>query len=85
MAFCVSENLYSILRNFDAVFQLTNKAARFQKVCQNLLHNHKGGMFMTQAKDVTTNRNYKDTMFKMIFGDKKNLLQLYNAVSCIFQ
>ena len=36
---------------------------------------------MTQAKDVTTNRNYKDTMFKMIFGDKKNLLQLYNAVS----
>lgn len=28
----------------------------------------------------TTNRNYKDTVFRMLFSDRKNLLSLYNAV-----
>ena len=27
------------------------------------------------------NRNYKDTIFRMLFSDKKNLLSLYNAVN----
>lgn len=34
-----------------------------------------------QKKQVTANRNYKDTVFRMLFSDKKNLLSLYNAVS----
>ena len=29
----------------------------------------------------TANRNYKDTVFRMLFSDKKNLLSLYNAVA----
>ena len=31
--------------------------------------------------NVTPNRNYKDTVFRMLFSDKKNLLSLYNAVN----
>ena len=27
------------------------------------------------------NRNYKDTVFRMLFKDKENLLSLYNAVN----
>ena len=30
---------------------------------------------------VRANRKYKDTVFRMLFSDKKNLLALYNAVS----
>ena len=29
----------------------------------------------------TANRNYKDTVFRMLFSDKENLLSLYNAVA----
>lgn len=28
------------------------------------------------------NRNYKDSLFRMIFREKKELLNLYNAVNC---
>ena len=28
-------------------------------------------------------RNYKDTMFRMLFKEKENLLSLYNAVNKI--
>ncbi len=28
-----------------------------------------------------TNRNYKDTIFRLLFSDRKNLLSLYNAVN----
>lgn len=31
--------------------------------------------------NLTANRKYKDTMFRMIFKDKKELLSLYNAVN----
>ena len=34
----------------------------------------------TTAGAVSANRNYKDTVFRMLFSDKKNLLSLYNAV-----
>ena len=27
------------------------------------------------------NRKYKDTIFRMLFSDKKNLLSLYNALN----
>lgn len=32
-------------------------------------------------KNLKANRNYKDTVFRMIFSDRKNLLSLYNAVN----
>ncbi len=32
-------------------------------------------------KEITVVRNYKDTMFRMIFKEKKELLELYNAVN----
>ena len=33
------------------------------------------------VKVPATNRNYKDTVFRMLFSDRKNLLSLYNAVN----
>ena len=36
---------------------------------------------MAQKKQPTANRNYKDTVFRMLFSDRQNLLSLYNAVS----
>ena len=33
------------------------------------------------VKEIKANRSYKDTIFRMLFSDKKNLLELYNAVS----
>lgn len=36
---------------------------------------------MTQNKEVTANRIYKSSVFVMVFQEKKELLELYNAVS----
>ena len=36
---------------------------------------------MAQDKKVTANRTYKSSVFIMIFQEKKELLELYNAVS----
>lgn len=36
---------------------------------------------MAKKEQPTVNRNYKDTVFRMLFSDRKNLLSLYNAVS----
>ena len=36
---------------------------------------------MAQKEQATANRNYKDTVFRMLFSDRQNLLSLYNAVS----
>ena len=36
---------------------------------------------MAHKKQLRSNRNYKDTLFRMLFSDRKNLLSLYNAVS----
>ena len=32
-------------------------------------------------KIVKANRKYKDTVFRILFSDRKNLLSLYNAVN----
>jgi len=32
-------------------------------------------------EDAKTNRNHKDSVFTKLFGEKSNLLELYNAVS----
>ena len=36
---------------------------------------------MAQDKKVTANRTYKSSVFTMVFQEKKELLELYNAVS----
>ena len=36
---------------------------------------------MVQKEQPIVNRNYKDTVFRMLFSDRKNLLSLYNAIS----
>ena len=36
---------------------------------------------MRDTNPAAVNRNYKDTVFRMLFSDKKNLLSLYNAVN----
>lgn len=57
---------------------------------KHLLHN--GGSFMAKQKrktrrwknqgtQVKANRNYKDTVFRKLFSNKRNLLSLYNAIS----
>ena len=39
------------------------------------------GNAAVDGKVLYANRRYKDTIFRMLFSDKKNLLELYNAVS----
>lgn len=34
-----------------------------------------------QAEETATQRNYKDTIFRMLFKDKTNMLSLYNALN----
>ena len=41
----------------------------------------KGGISMVQNETLKANRMYKDTVFRMLFSDRKNLLSLYNAIS----
>lgn len=36
---------------------------------------------VTKTSFPLVNRNYKDTVFRMLFSDRKNLLSLYNAVN----
>ena len=38
-------------------------------------------MPMAKRKKIRANRQYKDTVFRMLFSDKKNLLSLYNAIN----
>ncbi len=35
----------------------------------------------TTQKGLTANRKYKNTVFRMLFSDKVNLLSLYNAIN----
>lgn len=46
-------------------------------------HTHKHYKFPTNLSIKTTiaNKNYKDTIFRMLFSDRENLLSLYNAVN----
>ena len=37
---------------------------------------------INKNKELTANKKYKDTVFRMLFSDRKNLLSLYNAVNC---
>jgi len=41
---------------------------------------YKGGMCLN-TQELTTKRDYKSSMFTMIFSDKKELLELYNAIA----
>ena len=37
--------------------------------------------YLVQERQMKANRQYKDTVFRMLFKDKKNLLSLYNAMN----
>ena len=39
------------------------------------------GVQEEQSSLPAANRKYKDTIFRMLFSDKKNLLSLYNALN----
>ena len=39
------------------------------------------GNAAVDGKVLYANRRYKDTIFRMLFSDRKNLLSLYNAVN----
>ena len=41
----------------------------------------KSKKYAVQNRQVKTNHQYKDTVFRMLFKDKKNLLSLYNAMN----
>ena len=45
--------------------------------------NRKAAVKKTQrtGASLTANRKYKDTVFRMVFSDRKNLLSLYNAIN----
>ena len=45
------------------------------------INGSKSGNAAVDGKVLYANRRYKDTIFRMLFSDKKNLLELYNAVS----
>lgn len=49
------------------------------KDIENLLL--KGGHFMNTETQATINRQYKSSVFAMLFKDKKELLSLYNALN----
>lgn len=36
---------------------------------------------MEQTQKIQVNRVYKDRLFKLIFREKKDLLELYNAIN----
>ena len=42
---------------------------------------HKEVQPMAQKERATVNHNYKNTVFRMLFSDRRNLLSLYNAIS----
>ena len=35
----------------------------------------------SEEPKVVVNKRYKDTLFRLLFKDKKNLLELYNALN----
>ena len=45
------------------------------------INGSKSGNAAVDGKVLYANRRYKDTIFRMLFSEKKNLLELYNAVS----
>jgi len=45
---------------------------------ERVLYQYIGGLFMSETP---INSQYKDRLFKLVFKDKKDLLQLYNAVN----
>ena len=58
-------------------FHFYKKGQRFSKKCSAGY----GGKNMSKDKCNPVQRNYKDTIFRMVFSDKEALLSLYNAMT----
>ena len=59
------------------LFQSKRNRQRFSPECSAGY----GGTSMKSEKLYPVQRNYKDTLFRMVFSDKEALLSLYNAIS----
>ena len=59
------------------LFQSKRNRQRFSVECSAGY----GGTSMKSEKLYPVQRNYKDTLFRMVFSDKEALLSLYNAIS----
>ena len=55
----------------------SGKSRKVQKNREHLVTSGAG----SQWKHPVANQKYKDTVFRMLFSDRKNLLALYNAVN----
>ena len=58
--------------------QIVRFSCNQRTVLKSCPANFRRKKFMAKCKK---NRNYKDTVFRMLFSDRKNLLSLYNAVN----
>jgi len=58
-----------------------DKASFFLEIICNKLYNLKGRNIMENQYIQKANREYKDTVFRTLFGDAKHFLELYNAVA----
>ena len=80
--------IYFTFRKFMLFFQINKKAgvSNVERLADcistTLLYTPaKGATSMVQNEMLKANRMYKDTVFRMLFSDRKNLLSLYNAIS----
>ena len=69
---------------FVFIFYLKKDGDAYESLCPfhwftgiNLIR-YKGGTHLTEHK---INKKYKDRLFRLIFQDKKDLLELYNAIN----
>lgn len=56
------------------------KSKRKQKTARNRIRRPERTVTATKKK-IQVQRCYKDTLFRMLFREKENLLSLYNAVN----
>ena len=57
---------------------LEEKMSDWKASCNNSIE---GGSFMKQTTEPPVNRMYKSRIFAMLYQEKKELLDLYNAIS----
>ena len=88
--------LYSNKANFKPIMNSNSYLLSIQKIFayQNKLHNRQGfteldnspanntgGTYMNEDTAKPLIRNFKDTLFRKLFSEPKNLLSLYNAMT----
>ena len=67
----------SIFLFYTFLFSLKDSGQNFSETLKCSIM--KGAIRMSEA--ASTNRNYKDSLFRMIFREKEKLLNLYHAIT----